>query len=79
MEVLHPNCADLDVHKETVVACSRRTAAAKVTREVRTFQTTTSGLLALSDWLASHGVTHVVMEATGVYCRAIQFMNLTAA
>ena len=35
MEVVHPNCAGLDVHKETVVACSRRMAAARVTREVR--------------------------------------------
>ncbi len=24
MEVLHPHCAGLDVHKETVVACVRR-------------------------------------------------------
>ena len=71
MEVLHPNCAGLDVHKETVVACSRRMTAAKVAREVRTFQTTTSGLLALSEWLASRGVTHVVMEATGVYWKPV--------
>ena len=71
MEVLHPNCAGLDVHKDTVVACSRRIAAAKVTREVRTFATTTRGLLALSDWLASLGATHVVMEATGVYWKPV--------
>jgi transposase len=71
MEVLHPNCAGLDVHKDTVVACSRRMVAAKVTREVHTFKTTTSGLLELSDWLASHGATHVVMEATGVYWKPV--------
>jgi transposase len=29
--------------------------------------TTTPGLLALSDWLAEHDCTHVAMEATGVY------------
>ena len=28
------------------------------------------GLLALRDWLAGHGVTRVVMEATGVYWKA---------
>jgi hypothetical protein len=39
----------------------------KVEREVRTFATTTSGLLALSEWLGSLGTTHIAMEATGVY------------
>ena len=56
MEVLHPNCAGLDVHKATVVACSRRMVAAKVEREVRTFKTTTSDLLELSAWLAERGL-----------------------
>ena len=31
------------------------------------FGTTVQGLLALRDWLAAFGVTHVAMEATGVY------------
>ena len=66
MEVLHPNCAGLDVHKETVVACSRRIASGKVEREVGTFKTTTSDLLDLSAWLADRGCTPIVMEATGV-------------
>jgi transposase len=71
MEVLYPNCAGLDVHKETVVACSRRMTGSKVEREVRTFPTTTSGLLALSEWLSSLGATHIVMEATGVYWKPV--------
>ena len=71
MEVLYPNCAGLDVHKETVVACSRRMVGAKVEREVRSFKTTTSGLLDLSAWLAERGATHVVMEATGVYWKPV--------
>ena len=57
MEVLHPHCAGLDVHKETVVACVRHMVGGTVKREVRTFDTTTTGLLALSDWLASEGCT----------------------
>ncbi|MGH7081893.1 MAG: hypothetical protein ACREFV_05425, partial [Acetobacteraceae bacterium] len=36
-----------------------------VRREVRTFKTMTTDLLALSEWLASEGCTHVVMEASG--------------
>ena len=70
MEVLYPRCAGLDVHKDTVVACVRRVTAPKV-QAVRTFGTTTSELLALSDWLDSWGCTHVAMEATGVYWKPV--------
>jgi hypothetical protein len=45
MEVLYPHCAGLDVHKETVVACARHMVNGTVTREVRTFGTTTKDLL----------------------------------
>ena len=65
MDVLYANCAGLDIHKDTVVACSRRMIDGKVMREVRTFKTTTGELLALSEWLGSLGATHIVMEATG--------------
>jgi transposase len=71
MEVLDQRCAGLDVHKETVVACVRIAAAGGVEREVRSFATTTSGLLALADWLGEHGCTHVAMEATGVYWKPV--------
>ena len=36
MDVLYANCAGLDIHKDTVVACSRRMTDGKVMREVRT-------------------------------------------
>ena len=39
--------------------------------EVRTFKTTTKELLALSDWLAGEGCTHIAMEATGVYWKPV--------
>jgi transposase len=71
MEVLYPRCAGLDVHKATVVAAVRLVAGGKVAREVRTFATTTVGLLELAAWLAENGCTHVVMEATGVYWRPV--------
>jgi transposase len=70
MEVLHPRCAGLDVHKDTIVACARCVNPPEV-REIRSFGTTTRELLALSDWLASHGCTHVAMEATGVYWKPV--------
>jgi transposase len=71
MEVLYPRCAGLDVHKDTVVASARLAAGREVSVEVRTFPTTTAGLLALSTWLAERGCTHVAMEATGVYWRPL--------
>ncbi|MGD0027118.1 MAG: IS110 family transposase, partial [Xanthobacteraceae bacterium] len=67
MEVMHKRVAGLDVHKATIVACVRLVAGRKVTRECRTFETTTDGLLALLAWLVECRCTHVAMEATGVY------------
>ncbi|MBW4090884.1 MAG: IS110 family transposase [Proteobacteria bacterium] len=71
MEVLYPRCAGLDVHKDTVVAGVRLAVAGAVRTEVRTFDTTTPGLLSLSAWLAEAGCTHVAMEATGVYWKPV--------
>jgi transposase len=71
MEVICPRCAGLDVHKQTVVACVRIAGDGPTLQEVRTFATTTSGLLALADWLESHGVQVVAMEATGVYWKPV--------
>jgi transposase len=70
MEVLYPRCAGLDVHKDTVVACVRCVIKPQH-REVRTFGTTSSDLSGLAEWLASHGCTHVAMEATGVYWKPV--------
>jgi len=67
MEVVHERCAGLDVHKATVVACvltSRR-------RETRTFGTMTDDLHQLLAWLHEEGVTHTVMESTGIYWRPV--------
>ena len=62
MEVLHPRCAGLDVHSETVVSCVRIQEKGRARHEVRTFATTTKGLVALRDWLVAEGVTDAVME-----------------
>src|SRR3974377_550604 len=71
MEVLHSRCAGLDVHKKTVVACVRIQQGVTVEQEVRTFETTTSGLLDLSAWLSEKGCTLAAMEATGVYWKPV--------
>lgn len=72
MEVIHPCCAGLDVHKETVVACVRQSRAdGGVAEEVRTFTTTTAGLLELGDWLVEREVAIAAMESTGVYWKPV--------
>ncbi len=73
MQVLYPRCAGLDVHKDMVMA-RVRCVSEPAHDEVRSFDTTTSALLELGDWLAEHGVTHVAMEATGVYWKPIWHM-----
>lgn len=71
MEVLHPRCAGLDVHKETVVACVRIVSGGEVSRAVRTFETTTARLIELAEWLEASGCTQAAMEATGVYWKPV--------
>jgi transposase len=71
-EVLHVRCCGLDVHKETVVACLRVSEPGKrMQQTVRTFPTTTRGLLELGDWLAAERVPIVAMESTGVYWKPV--------
>lgn len=67
MEVVHPRCSGLDVHKKTVVAC----VMVPGRKEVRTFGTMTAELLRLGDWLQEEGVTTVAMESTGVYWKPV--------
>ncbi len=67
MQVMHDRVAGLDVHKDSVVACVRLMSGSTATRECRTFETTTDGLLSLLEWLVSCRCELVAMEATGVY------------
>jgi len=72
VETIYPDCAGLDVHKDSVYACVRHLpAGGKLRQEVRCFGTSTRALLELFDWLAAEGVTHVAMESTGVYWKPI--------
>src|ERR1700738_1811176 len=73
MEVLYPRCAGLDVHKDSVVA-RIRCVSEPVHDEVKTFATTTSALMELNEFLSTHAVTHVAMEATGVYWKPVWHM-----
>lgn len=68
MEIVYKGCCGLDIHKKRIVACLITiNATGQPHKEIRTFRTVTSELLALHDWLHSEGCTHIAMEATGVY------------
>jgi hypothetical protein len=41
MDVVHPRCAGVDVHKDTVVACVRVVQGRQVKQEVRTCDSAT--------------------------------------
>ena len=72
MEVVHERVCGLDVHKRTVVACVLRPGEGGVAKpEPETFSTMLGELERLAGWLAERGVTHVAMEATGVYWKAV--------
>jgi transposase len=72
METIFERVGALDVHKAQVTACVR-VPGADGQREphLAEFSTTVAGLMALRDWLAAHRVTHVAMEATGVYWQPV--------
>jgi transposase len=72
MDAVLERCAGLDVHQETVVACIiSGPLDRKPQQEIRTFGTTTKELLQLSDWLTDMNCSHVAMESTGVYWKAV--------
>jgi transposase len=72
METVFERVAALDVHKAQVTACVRVPArGGRREQQLAEFATTVRGLVALRDWLEAHRVTHVAMEATGVYWQPI--------
>jgi transposase len=72
MEVVYPCCCGLDVHKASITACVLSVErGGRARKEKRRFGTFTVDLLALVDWLHACGVTHVAMEATGVYWKPV--------
>jgi transposase len=75
MERILERCAALDVHKAQVTASARVPDREGNRVELRAeFATMTQDLLALRDWLKGLGVTHVAMEATGVYWKPVWYV-----
>lgn len=72
MQVLHPICCGLDVHKKLVVACLRvQGPGGRATQEVRRFETMMDTLTELRDWVVEAGCTLAVVESTGPYWKPL--------
>lgn len=65
-DLLHERCGGDDLgNRKSCKVCIRVPGEGARHPEVRTFTTTTSGLLELRDYLLAHEVTVFGMEATG--------------
>jgi len=69
MEILYQRCAGIDVHKDQITVAVRVPGSGPGGRDtqVRKFRAFYGVLREMTRWLASLGVTHVAMEATGIY------------
>jgi transposase len=75
MKVLHERVAGIDVHKDMIKVAIRSPGAKPWTRktEILTFGTFYGVLQAMARELRRRGVTHVVMEASGVYTEPVYY------
>ncbi len=71
MEVIHARCCGIDVHQASLAVCVTIKEGGKSDKHKLRCGTTTAELLRLSDWLHGYQVTHVAMEATGVYWKPV--------
>jgi transposase len=66
-QIVQRGCG-LDIHKELIVATIGGVGLKQETRE---YGATTRSLTELKEWLMENGITHVVMESTGVYWKPV--------
>lgn len=66
-QVVQRGCG-IDIHKDVAVATI---GGEGITAETRSFNTFSSSLTELKEWLITNKVTHVAMESTGVYWKPV--------
>lgn len=78
MQVLYERVAAIDVHKKEVRVAVRTPGVRKGTRhtEIRRYRTFYGVLKEMTLWLSEQGVTHVAMEASGVYTMPVFYALL---
>ena len=75
MKILHERVAGIDVHKDMIKVAVRSPGDKPWTRktEIFTFRTFYGVLKAMARELRGRAVTHVVMEASGVYTEPVYY------
>ena len=75
MKVLHERVAGIDVHKKMIKVAIRSPGAKAWTRktEILTFTTFYGVLREMARELRRRGVTHVVMESSGIYTDPVYY------
>jgi transposase len=79
VERVYERCCALDVHKRRVTACVHVPDRTGARSELRAEFSTVTGDLGLRDLLQGLGVTHVAMEATGVYWKPVYYCLRTTS
>jgi len=72
IQVVHPVCCGLDVHKKKISACLiTLDEHGQEQYDIEEFGTFTNDLLNMKEWLTNNGCPIIAMESTGVYWRPI--------
>jgi hypothetical protein len=73
LEIVYPRVAGIEVGKKIVAVAVRTPGEVPGQRQqqLRKFKTFYPVLQQMVGWLVAQGVTHVAMEATGVYWRPV--------
>jgi hypothetical protein len=71
MNVFHARCCGIDVHQASLAVCVSIKEEGRQEKHRLRCGTTAAELLRLMDWLHEHRVTHVALEATGVYSKPV--------
>ena len=72
IQIVHPVCCGLDVHKKKISACLITIAEnGEEQYEIKEFGTFTNDLLTMKKWLTDNRCPILAMESTGVYWRPV--------
>jgi transposase len=72
LQVVHPICCGLDVHKDSVSACLlHQDEQGELQEEIKEFRTLTDDIYNLKSWLLEWDCPVVALESTGVYWQPI--------
>lgn len=71
MEEILERCCGLDVHRDSITACTMIGNGTSKRKEIKTFLSFTEDIRALSNWLKSLNIQHVAVESTGIYWKPI--------